>query len=125
MAQHNAILIVEDEAVVAMELEDAVSDLGWSVIGPFARVQDAMASLDGQAIDGAILDVQLADGDLTPMARRLEEAGIPFVVHSGGELPARLADAAADVPVIVKPTPTATLLTQLMVEMSTRAQRAA
>lgn len=122
MAQHNAILIVEDEAVVAMEVEDAVRDLGWSVVGPFARVQDAIACLEERTVDGAILDVQLADGDVSPVAARLTEADVPFVVHSGSDLPGALAEAAL---IVVKPTPIPTLLTQLMLEMSSRPQRAA
>jgi DNA-binding LytR/AlgR family response regulator len=58
------LLLVEDEALVAMELEDLIISLGGEVVGPFGRVNDALEALRRGAVDGAVLDVRL-DGDTT------------------------------------------------------------
>jgi CheY-like chemotaxis protein len=58
------LLLVEDETLVAMELEDLISGLGGEVVGPFGSVADALEVLRRERVDGAVLDVRL-DGDTT------------------------------------------------------------
>src|SRR3712207_9256545 len=62
------ILIVEDEALVAMLVEDALLDAGAEVIGPVATVAEAMALLDSAAPDAAGVDLNPAGGTSTPVA---------------------------------------------------------
>jgi PAS domain S-box-containing protein len=79
----NNILVVEDEALVALAVNDALVDFGWSVIGPFSVVADARNVVLKTAISAAILDVNL-NGDLVyPLAELLRERGIPFVFVTG------------------------------------------
>src|ERR1700745_2519728 len=54
------LLLVEDEALVAMELEDLISSLGAAAVGPFGRVADALEALGRERVKGAVLDVRLA-----------------------------------------------------------------
>jgi DNA-binding NarL/FixJ family response regulator len=55
------VLVVEDEALVAMLLEDMLGDLGCRVIGPVMRVAEALERIAAEtAIDVALLDVNLA-----------------------------------------------------------------
>lgn len=77
------VLIVEDEALVAMEMEDRVRDLGYDVLGPAATVARAHELLDQRTPDAALLDVNLRGEMATPVARRLTEAGIPFGLVTG------------------------------------------
>jgi PAS domain S-box-containing protein len=79
----NNILVVEDEALVALAVNDALVDYGWTVVGPFSVVDDAQDVVVKAPIDAAILDVNV-NGDLVyPLAELLREKGIPFVFVTG------------------------------------------
>ena len=80
--QH-CILIVEDEIVVAMDLADIVRDAGAEVVGPAMSVAEALRLIETHNITGAILDVQLGNDNSLSVAKRLEAAKIPFVLHTG------------------------------------------
>lgn len=84
-AQPRRALVVEDEALIALSLEDGLNDAGWTVLGPFSACADALASLDGALPDVAILDAVLRDGPCLELARELRARGIPFIIHSGAE----------------------------------------
>jgi PAS domain S-box-containing protein len=77
------ILIVEDEALVAMVLEDQLEDLGLSIAATCANVADAMKAIDAEVPDAAILDVNLGGQLVYPVADRLMACGIPFVFVTG------------------------------------------
>lgn len=77
------ILIVEDEAMVAMLIEDLLVELGYRTTGPVARVSEALACVAADEIDGAVLDVTLIDGKSFPIADALFARGIPFVFLTG------------------------------------------
>lgn len=78
------VLAVEDESLVAMQLEDILDELGCVVVGLAMRVRRAMEMLDrGDAIDVAVLDVNIAGEKVFPVAARLEEAGVPFLFATG------------------------------------------
>jgi CheY-like chemotaxis protein len=117
MFRSELILIVEDEPIVAMDLADAVTELGGRLVGPFATVWEALPSLDSHAISGAILDATLQDRDITPIARRLVEKGIPLVVYSGTGLPEELAAVHPGLTVIAKPATSPSVASRLAREM--------
>jgi CheY-like chemotaxis protein len=77
------VLLVEDEALVAMMLEDMLIELGCVVIGPVARVDEAMALVDREPIDAAVLDINLANETVLPVAEALAARGVPFVFGTG------------------------------------------
>ena len=77
------ILIVEDDVLLAMELEDFLRDLGCEVVGPFARLDKGMEAAEREELDGAILDLNLR-GELSfPLIDRLREQNVPVVLCSG------------------------------------------
>ena len=80
------ILAVEDEALIAMELEDLLQDFGYRVAGPASTVSAALALLQGCHPDAAVVDANLAGESAWPIVEALEKAGIPMVVASGYEL---------------------------------------
>ena len=78
----NRVMVVEDEALVAMVVTEALTTLGCSVVGPFSRCSEAMA-VGADEIDAAILDVNL-DGEMVyPLADMLTERGVPFIFVTG------------------------------------------
>lgn len=78
------VFAVEDESLVAMQLEDMLDELGCTVIGLAMRVRRAMEMLDrGEPIDVAVLDVNIAGEKVFPVAERLEAAGVPFLFATG------------------------------------------
>lgn len=76
-------MIVEDETLVAMELESIVADQGGIVIGPVPNTERALALLDRERPDAAILDVNLNGSTVAPVAAALTEQGVPFVLATG------------------------------------------
>jgi CheY-like chemotaxis protein len=103
------ILIVEDEALVALDLEFAFQDEGAEVVGPALSLRDALSVLGSDAsIDGAVLDVDLGGKDVFPVAELLCARGVPFVFHTGHATRASLDKPFPGVMVCTKPTlPTA------------------
>lgn len=81
------ILVVEDEALVAMLLEDELVDAGAQVIGPAVTVRDALRLVEAAAADGgidaAVLDIKLEGGTAVPLVDQLAACGVPFVFATG------------------------------------------
>ncbi|WP_342453244.1 response regulator [Jiella mangrovi] len=76
--------MVEDESLVALQLEDMLLDLGCIVVGPAMRLRAASEILDsGIAIDCAVLDVNVSGEMVYPIAERLAAMGIPFIFATG------------------------------------------
>jgi CheY-like chemotaxis protein len=77
------ILVVEDEAVIAMLVEDMVHDFGSEVVGPVARIDDAANLAQSADLDAAILDINVGGSVIFPVADILSERGIPFIFATG------------------------------------------
>lgn len=77
------VLIVEDEALLAMELQFAFEDEGAEVVGPAMSLESAMAfAATAEEIDVAVLDVDIAGREVYPVAAVLQQRGIPFIFHT-------------------------------------------
>lgn len=79
------VLVLEDETLVSMMVEDMLIDLGCEVVGPFAKLEQALAFIDGGdgKLDAALLDVNLGGERSFPMAEALAGKGVPFVFTTG------------------------------------------
>jgi FixJ family two-component response regulator len=77
------VLVVEDEFLLAMELEALLEQRGWRVLGPVATVDRALAMLDQHRPAVAVLDVNLKGRRATPLAAALQDRGVPFVLVTG------------------------------------------
>ena len=113
LLNHALILVVEDEPFIALDVALAIEDAGGKVAGPAASVKEALALIDTMPIVAAILDVNLVDGDISPVAERLITAGIPVILQTGIGLPPKLVARFPDLPVNIKPCVAATLVVQL------------
>lgn len=78
------VFVVEDESLVAMQLEDILADLGCEVVGMAMRLKRAQEMLEKpDPIDVAILDVNLGGETVYPVAERLRERGIHIIFATG------------------------------------------
>jgi CheY-like chemotaxis protein len=96
------VLIIEDEALVAMLIEDVLADVGCEVAAIASRFQAAMEKATSLDFDVAILDVNLHGQRTIPIAEALVDRGKPFIFATGygaTSLPAQL----EGVPVLHKP----------------------
>lgn len=79
-----SVFVLEDEALVVMNLEDMLDQLGCSVIGPAMRLDQANRMLDTAATaDVAILDVNIGGDPVFPFAEALEKLGVPLIFATG------------------------------------------
>ncbi len=102
MSEPRNILIVEDEPLIAMMLEDFLESLGHSIAATCDSVDTAMVEVEKGGFDVAILDVNLKGENVWPVAIRLKEQGVPFVIASGGHVDPPPSEFAS-VPLIEKP----------------------
>jgi two-component SAPR family response regulator len=77
------VLVVEDEFLLAMELEALLEQRGCRVLGPVATIDRALAVLDHHRPEAAVLDVNLKGKRATPIAAALRDRGVPFVLVTG------------------------------------------
>jgi DNA-binding NtrC family response regulator len=96
------IFVVEDEMMVAWLLEDMLAELGCAIVGPAAGVDQALAMIEANAIDAAVLDVNL-NGEMSyPIADALTARGVPFVFVTGYDKD-RMLNGYRTFPVLQKP----------------------
>jgi CheY-like chemotaxis protein len=114
MLRNQVVLIVEDEAFTALTLAGAIEDAGGCVVGPVGTVAEALVLIGTQEISAAVLDANLADRDVTPVAIILAGKKIPFVVFSGTGLPSELAAIQPDIAVVMKPAALKVVLNRLV-----------
>jgi CheY-like chemotaxis protein len=77
------VLLVEDQMIVAMQIEDMLRAAGCEVVGPVGTLQEAIALAHREALDLAVLDVNLDGEKVYPAAEELRARGIPFVLATG------------------------------------------
>jgi CheY-like chemotaxis protein len=83
LAERLRVLIVEDEMLVAMNIEDMLLALGHEVAGLASRLAPALALAGEAEIDAAVLDVNLAGERSFPVADLLDQRGIPYLFATG------------------------------------------
>ena len=101
-AEKPRVLLVEDEALVAMMIQETLAEFGFQVIGPVSTASEALASARDSRFDAAVLDINLGDGMVYSVAELLSKRGVPFVFVTGYD--ADSVDARfAGVPILQKP----------------------
>jgi CheY-like chemotaxis protein len=96
------VLLVEDEAIIAMTAEDMLEELGCTVAATAANLSEALAAAEAGGFDLALLDINLNGRESLPVAARLRAAGTPFVFTTGYGAAGSGSDY-ADVPLVTKP----------------------
>jgi DNA-binding NtrC family response regulator len=77
------ILIVEDSPVVAQACQDMLTDMGCIVVGPATNMATALQLATDEALDGAIVDINIRGGKAFPVLKILDGRGVPFLLASG------------------------------------------
>ncbi len=77
------VLVVEDEAAIALLFEDMLLDFGCEVVGCVARLAKALDVVATTPIDFAIIDLNLAGEQAHPLAEELQRRGISFLISTG------------------------------------------
>jgi two-component SAPR family response regulator len=95
------VLVVEDEALIALNLADVLRGFGCLVVGPALNLDQSMRLVKVEAVDGAVLDINLRGEMVFPLADALAERSIPFVYVTGYGKLLRPSDAGR--PVLQKP----------------------
>lgn len=95
------VLLVEDEPLLAWELELALAAAGAIVVGPASSLRMGCMLARENGLAAAVLDFRLGREEVGPLAALLHDRGIPFVIHTGHGTPANTAWSSA--PVVRKP----------------------
>lgn len=104
------VLVVEDDALLAMTTEDLLLMNGMEVLGPVPAAAPALELVAQERPQAALLDVNLGDGTSAPVAERLRALGVPFLVVTGYEDLADAEPALRDAPRLAKPVAPSALL---------------
>lgn len=126
MTKSLTILLVDDEPLILMDLEMAVEDRGFNYVSA-PSVERALALIEAAdpAIDLAILDFTLLHGaDCVPIARRLAECGIPFIIHSGDLNRSEQGLGGIDAVLVAKPAPSDRVIAAALNEMESGGKQA-
>ncbi len=104
------VLILEDEALIGLNLRDDLQDAGYRVEGPFTTCAAALSWLQTATPDTAILDAALKDGPCRAIAQELTRRKVPFLIYSGYHEDRQLLAEFPHVTWIEKPAPCSVLV---------------
>jgi two-component sensor histidine kinase/response regulator RpfG family c-di-GMP phosphodiesterase len=96
------VLLVEDEALVAMMIQDSLAEFGFQVVGPLSTASEALAAARESHFDAAVLDINLGDGLVYTVAEILGVRGVPFVFVTGYDVDS-IDPRFSDIPILQKP----------------------
>jgi DNA-binding response OmpR family regulator len=97
------ILVVEDDALVALDLTEALTDAGAAVVGPATTLAAAFRHATNGKLSAALLDVRLGSETVFPAAKVLSDRGVPLAFHTGDPDASTLARAWPESEVLTKP----------------------
>jgi CheY-like chemotaxis protein len=96
------VLIVEDDGFVADDERYWLKEIGCEVLGPLLSVPEALAALEADLPDGAVLDIDVSGTAIYPVARLLARNHVPFMFVSGSD-PDTIDESFRSVPRLMKP----------------------
>ncbi len=99
------ILVAEDEPIIGFDLCETVGEAGFQIEGPHGDISSAMLAFQKQKPDLAILDVQLGDGMVFPLAEKLIAEDVPVIFHSGLLTPEEMEERFPETLTLAKPCP--------------------
>ncbi len=108
------ILVVEDDFIVAFDMQTLLQDYGAEVLGPASSAVEAHALIGRHTPDAALLDVNLNGEFVFPVAQRLHDAGVPLLfatAHADDD--GMFPEALRTLPRVAKPVLSNVLISQL------------
>ncbi len=113
-----SVLIVEDQMLIALDLEAMLADEGLSKVATTNSVKQAMAQIEASPPDLAILDINLGPVNSFAVAEELRKRGTPFLFATGYGEGAELPEAFSGVPIVRKPYSRSAIVAALALLMS-------
>ena len=114
MLDGKRILLVEDDSLIVEIVRDMVEDVGGELAATAPTIAEARRLVkSGATFDVALIDVNLGDGEATPLLAGLQARSIPVVVYTGGVVPAALQERHPGLRVLRKPVIRARLIAEL------------
>jgi DNA-binding NtrC family response regulator len=107
------VLVVEDDPVTGIDITEVIEEADGEVVGPVRSIDEAARIAKTERFNFAVLDVNLADGEITPILELLHARKIPMVVYTGSSLPAGVARRHPDLATLRKPVLPARLLGEI------------
>ena len=107
------VLVVEDEALIALLMEDWLREAGIDVVGPCATVAEALKATRENPVSAATLDFRLSGETTEVLADTLARLGVPFIFCSGEPIPHSLLKKWPDSVLVTKPTTSACVVQAL------------
>lgn len=77
------VMLVEDEAMIALMMSEELTALGYQVVGPFSTLRSGLTAARAERIDCAILDLNIGEKSTYPIADALHERSVPFAFMTG------------------------------------------
>jgi DNA-binding response OmpR family regulator len=105
------ILLVEDEAIIALDLKVIIGEANGEVAAYAPNLAKALLLTDTPGLSLAVLDFRLGSENSLPVARKLYAAGVPFVFYTGNA--GNISEIFAGVPILPKPVDPARLISTL------------
>jgi DNA-binding NtrC family response regulator len=96
-------MVLEDDVLIAMDMEDFLIGQGCQVVGPISNIEAALEKVETSQLDGAVVDLNLRGELSVPVIEALKSRGIPVIVCSGYAELTGVQDMLADVPMVAKP----------------------
>lgn len=97
------ILVVEDDALIAMEMAERLVELGYNALEPAPSVEAAEKVIAAQRPDAALLDANLAGVSSVPLGAKLAAMGVPVAFCTGYDAIKGLPPELAKAPILTKP----------------------
>lgn len=97
------VLVVDDEVLIALDVALTLEDAGYRVLGPALTLEQAMALIEREKPDAAVLDINIGSRTVWPLAKRLSEERIPMVFASANLGHRELQEEFSDQPRLSKP----------------------
>lgn len=80
------VLVVEDESLIAMDLQNMLTGAGYEVLGPVGTITTALEMISQQEITAAIMDANLEGENSVIVATALTKSNVPYLVVTGYDL---------------------------------------
>jgi DNA-binding response OmpR family regulator len=103
MGRQRKILVVEDDALIALELGERLSDLGYETLGPAHTIAEAEQLIAGERPAAALLDANLAGVSSVALGVSLSAMGVPVAFCTGYDRIKDLPAALSKAPLLTKP----------------------
>jgi len=109
------VLVVEDDSGIALDISDLIERAEGLVIGPVGSLREVRQIMKSEPlIDAAVLDINLRDGNVTPVLEALRARRVGVVVYTGSdELPAKVSERHPDIVVLRKPVQPGRLISEI------------